>query len=1364
MKFPWKKRVRVFKPLTCLEQLEPRIMLDAAVDAACGCPQMDPFPLGFPPEWDFSALHQAPPADAENVIDAHGRFLEPASQRDLQVVAIPHSALGVKGVTEAVSPDAHILIYDNTREDLQAVRERLNELVDAYGQKIGTLVVLEHGDNALLSVGTDKIDLMNVGEKSHDLKSLGALFAEDGQIQFFGCSLAADAVGKALIDLVSTYSGKDVFASTNATGSGEGKDWALEYSSNPSAVANSVVDADAMAAIPLDLDYGDVVITKGTVGPLTQSTSTQTVNLSEAFSLYNKIAGQPMTAWIVGNPSSSEVWESISIDTAFATSLLVTSTQVNPVQIRLTDGTDGQINAVIGTLQGVLKANEQGLAQILLFAEDSDGDWASAVLDVSVVSPLIVVPTGPLTVTQNMTTPISGISLTDADVGTGNQLTVTVSAIHGTLTVQVPASLPGEEPVKYSSSVITFTDTLTNANTALAGLEYKPTDKFTGSDTITITVVDQTKPDPGQDQATIALTILNVTPTVTAPASLSVTNVGQHLVRGLTVADADIGSTNLTVTLSVSHGTLNVPTSTTVTGNNTAGISINDTLNSINTLLSGLRYTSSAGYEGADSLVISVDDRAVPTSGTATATVPIDVNAADLQPPVVTVPGAQTVTQNAATAISGISVTDADVGTDGKLTVTVSVSHGTLTIQVPASTPGQTPVSYTNSVITFTDTLSNVNTALAGLTYKSSSGYAGSDVLTITAVDQAPSPGSDSETVAINVTAPPTTPPAITVPGTQSVTQNTTMPISGISVADVDAGSTGQLTLTLSVSHGTLTVDVPSATPGGASQTFSGSVITFTNTLTSINTALAGLRYTPANGYLGSDTLTVTAVDQSTPSPGSDSETVAITVTAPPATDPDVIVPGPQTVPQNATSAMTGIYISDEGALPAEKMTVTLSVNHGTLTVQVPATPPGSTPVTYSNSVITFTDTLTNVNTALAGLKYAPTEKYYGSDTLTVTVVDEDQPQPGTDQETVAITITNVAPTVNAPAAVMVPKGSSGNLINGISISDPDIGATKLTVTLAVYNGKLNVPTSASVTGNDTSTLAITDTLANVNQMLSGLRFTPTATYVDFDVLSIKVSDLATPIPGESSRNVTILSTLAADSPIITRPAVQTVNEDTVIALNPPISVAYVDSSRELRVTLVVTNGTLLAGWKGYLSSYTGEGTAQLAMTGNLNAVNYGLNGLRYVPNHNYYGTDALSITVSTQGATPDVTAQTSLTVNSVNDPPVLTIPSTLSTRSGSPSLVPGISVTDPDVGLGNLSLDLKVLHGTLTIPGFQPSSNIVFTDTLNATQSNLSSITYTSAQGYTGPDYLTLTVSDNGNSGAGGKLSATKTLTINVS
>ncbi|MCX5861799.1 MAG: hypothetical protein NTW27_06720, partial [Deltaproteobacteria bacterium] len=817
--------------------------------------------------------------------------------------------------------------------------------------------------------------------------------------------------------------------------------------------------------------------------------------------------------------------------------------------------------------------------------------------------------------------------------GTTGKLTVTLSVSYGTLTVQVPATTPGSTPVTYTNSLITFTDTLANVNTALAGLSYTPTAKYDGDVTLSITAVDQSVPNPLFDTKTVTITVNNADPTITAPATFPVVTGSPTTITGISVADPDIGSTNMAVTLSVSHGVLNVATSTNVTGNGTSTLIINDTLANVNARLSGLQYTPTSTYSGSDTLKITANDQSTPTPGIGTGEVLITVNAIVNAPPVVTVPTAtQSVSENSSIAITGISVSDADIGTTGKLTVTLSVSHGTVTVQVP----GTTPTTYTNSIVTFTDTLSNVNTALAGLLYTPTAKYDNGDTLSVTAVDQSvPNPLFDTKTVAITVT---NFAPSITAPATLPVVAGFPTTITGITVSDPDIGSTN-MAVTLSVSYGALKE---------ATSTVWSSTLTINDTLANVNTRLSGLQYVT---YTGPDTLTITANDQSNPTAGTDSETVNITVTALPLSPPVITVPGTQTVNWNVPTPISDIYVEESGY--TGQFTVTLSVLHGTVTVQVPATTPGTTPTVYTNANVTFTDTLTNINTALAGIKYTPTTGYAGAETLTITGVDQNS-TPLSDSETVHITVINYAP---APV----------------------------------------------------------------------------------------------PLP-----------------PItITAPVVLSVNEDTAVTIRSAITVDYSDPGRELKVTLHVDHGSVTLGWKGWLDSYTGDVTPDAVFTGMVADVNNALYGLRYTPVHNYYGPDTLTVTVDDQSipAVP-VIKTVRLNVNSINDPPLITAPGTLDADQNVTKLISGVSVTDPellDSPLLKMNMTLGVLHGTVAVTGAGPSPNIVFTDTLAQSNSRLGTLTYTPVPTYQGPDWLTISANDQGNSGSGGPMSDTKTVLIKV-
>src|SRR6185295_14360193 len=123
-------------------------------------------------------------------------------------------------------------------------------------------------------------------------------------------------------------------------------------------------------------------------------------------------------------------------------------------------------------------------------------------------------------------------------------------------------------------------------------------------------------------------------------------------------------------------------------------------------------------------------------------------------------------------------------------------------------------------------------------------------------------------------------PPVVTVPGAQVVNQDTNLTINGISVADVDA-TTSQVTV--SALHGKITLSGTSGLSFSVGDGTTDATMTFTGTISAINTALNGLVYRGNTGYTGPDTITVNANDQGNTGTGgaqSDNETIGVTVNA----------------------------------------------------------------------------------------------------------------------------------------------------------------------------------------------------------------------------------------------------------------------------------------------------------------------------------------------------------------------------------------------------------------------------------------------------------------------------------------------------
>ena len=121
------------------------------------------------------------------------------------------------------------------------------------------------------------------------------------------------------------------------------------------------------------------------------------------------------------------------------------------------------------------------------------------------------------------------------------------------------------------------------------------------------------------------------------------------------------------------------------------------------------------------------------------------------------------------------------------------------------------------------------------------------------------------------------------VPGSQNVTQNTTLTFIGgnqISISDIDAGANSVRT-TLTATNGTISLSGTAGLSFSAGDGTSDQTMTFTGTVTSINNALNGMSFIPTNGFSGDALLQVVTNDLGNTGSGgalSDSDSILINV------------------------------------------------------------------------------------------------------------------------------------------------------------------------------------------------------------------------------------------------------------------------------------------------------------------------------------------------------------------------------------------------------------------------------------------------------------------------------------------------------
>ena len=166
-----------------------------------------------------------------------------------------------------------------------------------------------------------------------------------------------------------------------------------------------------------------------------------------------------------------------------------------------------------------------------------------------------------------------------------------------------------------------------------------------------------------------------------------------------------------------------------------------------------------------------------------------------------------------------------------------------------------------------------------------------------------------------------------------------------------------------------------------------------------------------------------------------------------------------------------------------------------------------------------------------------------------------------------------------------------------------------------------------------------------------------------------------------SAQTTQITITALNDAPVNTVPGAQTVAEDTILPI-VGVSVADIDSSALTTTRRCVERHPQCDRRGG--AGVSGNGSASVTITGTAAQINAALVGLAYTGNLNFNGADTL--TVATSDGTATDTDTIAITVNPVNDAPVLNLDANSSTTGGVDYLTaftdggPAVAIVDTDV------------------------------------------------------------------------------------
>jgi hypothetical protein len=409
-------------------------------------------------------------------------------------------------------------------------------------------------------------------------------------------------------------------------------------------------------------------------------------------------------------------------------------------------------------------------------------------------------------------------------------------------------------------------------------------------------------------------------------------------------------------------------------------------------------------------------------------------------------------------------------------------------------------------------------------------------------------------------------PPEITVPGAQSVNEDTNLTLSGagaISVTDPDADP-DEIEISLSASNGVLTLATTSGLSITTGDGTSDPDIVFEGTLAEANAALSGLIYRGNQDYNGSDTIQVGADDlghNGDPPAETDSDSVAITVNAV-NDNPVNSLPATQTTNEDSSltlSTGTGnlLSISDVDALPADDLRLTLNTTPtgsfptGTMTLATTAGLTFTSGDGTGDQSMTFEGTLAEINAALDGMTFTPNQDMYGtgygSGAGNIRVTTNDlghNPAPAKLDSNDELAI-HVNPVDNDPPTNHIVPGigtyknipeelslASGNQLEVRDLDDNELPTDQLEVSLSVTNGTMTFDNSvgfAALTfsdgdGTGDTTMTFTGDRSDITGAFdNGLTFTPDSGFTGTAQITMETEDLTnTPGPDQDVGDIQV--------------------------------------------------------------------------------------------------------------------------------------------------------------------------------------------------------------------------------------------------
>ena len=687
----------------------------------------------------------------------------------------------------------------------------------------------------------------------------------------------------------------------------------------------------------------------------------------------------------------------------------------------------------------------------------------------------------------------------------------------------------------------------------------------------------------------------------------------------IVISDVDGNQVTATLTLSDSAaGTLSTATAGSVSSTFVGGVwTASGDLTDVNSLLAGVSFTPTLNYDRNFTITTSVDDGiGFPVTGIKNMTA-IPVNDA---PTATNLNIDEDFIWITHLNLADITISDVDSSIITATLILGDSTAGTL----GTGTSGAVTSTFSFGTWQASGDLADVNILLQGVEYiPAFMRITPFNITTI--IDDGIAPvvtGLKNMTPALTF-FPPT---ATNLSAAESYTEDISLDLKNIVISDIDSANvTATLTL-LDVTAGSLST----ATSGAVTSSFVDGIWTASGARADVNTLLAGVIFSPSLNYNGNFSI------QTSVSDGINSAITGVKVfTGTPVDDPPAAtnLNKAESYTEDTVLILTDIVISDVDSSTVSATLALSDIGAGSFNIDT------SNLVTSSfdsgTGIWSATGLLADVNALLAGVEFTPTLNYNSNFTITTSVDDGGTPVTGS--KLMIATAVNDAPTATNLDAVLTYTEDTSLDLPVIVISDIDSADITATLTLSdPAAGTLSTATSGLVISSFADGVwTASGALADVNILLSGVQFIPTADYNLPIVITTSVDDgTATPITGSFDIDATAVN----DVPTIESTIADQVLDEDFASYTIDLNAAFTD---------VETIDSLLS------YSVSDNTNINVSLAGGIATIS---------SSANWNGSETLTFT-ATDAGTPieSVSQNVVFTVNPVNDVP--TIESTIAAQ-----------------------------------------------------------------------------------------------------